>query len=231
MTHAQLHKILAQRGVTGAPTEPGWYVCQFERNGGNVGIVYRDHRAHFNGASVGTSKDVQVVNGAAEFVERDLAHSSGGFFASEIVRHAALELPAQQKAAGLDELYDALAEVPARVDRIVHLRTMVIDWGMSDVVDDLFDGMEEDELRVLLPQVTEAEDVNAFLDGDVNHIQDVIHKLKIFGFVVQLSTPIVNKSGGYSWGYTTGASFYADTYEDALRAGLAWARKAHEEKN
>lgn len=129
-----------------------------------------------------------------------------------------------------DELYDALAEVPARVDRIMHLRTMVIDASASDALDYLFDGMSEGELKELLPQVTEDEDINAFLEGELDLVQDVIRELKLFGFIVQISTPVVNKSGSYSWGYTTSASFYADTYEDALRAGLAWAKKTHEER-
>lgn len=126
-------------------------------------------------------------------------------------------------------IYEALAAVPARVDRIIHLRTMVIDGSASDALDDLCDRMDENELKRLLPPLKDAEDITAFLDGDMGPVGDAVKELQLFGFIIQISTPVVNATGGYSWGYTTGAYFYADTYEDALKAGVVWATQIHEE--
>ena len=128
------------------------------------------------------------------------------------------------------ELHAELMDVPARVGLILHLRTMVVDGSADTVVEDLFEDMEEDELRKLWPDLPE-DDLQSFLDGDMDDIGMLIDDHKLFGFLVRISTPLVNKYGGYSWGYYTSKLIYADTFDDAVRAGLAWATAEHEKRS
>ena len=128
------------------------------------------------------------------------------------------------------ELHAELMDVPARVGLILHLRTMVVDGSADTVVEDLFEDMEEDVLRKLWPNVPE-DDLQSFLDGDMDDIGMLIDDHKLFGFLVRFETPVVNKNGGYSWGYYTSKLIYADTFDDAVRAGLAWATAEHEKRS
>ena len=129
-----------------------------------------------------------------------------------------------------EKLHAKLMDVPARVDLIVHLRTMVVDGSADTVVEDLFEDMEEDVLRKLWPNVPE-DDLQSFLDGDMDDIGMLIDDHKLFGFLVRISTPLVNKYGGYSWGYYTSKLVYADTFDGAVRAGLAWATAEHQKRS
>ena len=82
----------------------------------------------------------------------------------------------------------------------------------------------------LLPNVPE-DDLQSFLDGDMDDIGMLIDDHKLFGFLVRFDTPIVNKHGGYSWGYYTSKLVYADTFDGAVRAGLAWATAEHQKRS
>lgn len=127
------------------------------------------------------------------------------------------------------ELHAALMDVPARVGLILHLRTMVVDGSADTVVEDLFEGMEEDEIRKLWPSLP-ASDIQSFLDCDLDDVEMLIEEHKLFGFLVSFETPIVDKHGSYSWGCYTTKLVYADTFDNAVRDGLAWATAEHQKR-
>lgn len=124
------------------------------------------------------------------------------------------------------DLYVAMSEVPARVGLILHLRSMVVDDTCPAEVEDLFDDLDDADVRALWPDMPKDER-DAFTRGDMLGVEMVIDERKIFGFIVRVDTPVVDKHGDYSWGWYTHRLFYADTFDDALRAGLAWAQKEH----
>lgn len=125
------------------------------------------------------------------------------------------------------KLYDDLMGIPARVGLIFHLRTMVVDGACPMELEDLLEGMDVKDVRSIWPDMT-ADDVAALLGGDVDLIEEVVDRLSLNGFLVRVETPIVKKNS-YSWGCYTHKLIYADTFDDALRAGIAWATAKHEE--
>jgi hypothetical protein len=125
------------------------------------------------------------------------------------------------------ELYAALRPVPARVGAIVHLRTAIVDGSRSDAVEDLLEHVEREEIAALWPSMSE-DAREAFYDLDQDAMEAWIEELGLVGFLIRVETPIVDKRGGYSWGCYTTKLFYADTYDEAVTAGLAWAKDEHQ---
>lgn len=127
-----------------------------------------------------------------------------------------------------DTLSDRLYEADCRIDKIVHLETMVVD----DIDDDLFEWMTdgiEHVLRVALEIDNFDEMLNQY--GADHHSQvealreAILHK-PLTGWLVQASTPVkkFHENGyGFSWGHTKACTFYAEQYADALEAAIAWA--------
>lgn len=128
------------------------------------------------------------------------------------------------------ELYADLMDVPARVGTVVHLRTAIVDGRRSDAVEELLEDIDDDKLVALWPNMP-AEAREAFSDLEWDEMEAWIDDLKLFGFLVQVETPIVNKNGGYSWGYYTHKLFYAATFDEAITAGLTWATAEHEKRS
>lgn len=126
------------------------------------------------------------------------------------------------------ELAERCFEIPARVERIVHLATV----GGDDMDSDMFEWLTEDAMHAmegafgvddLWPHLNECgENVAAQREMLA---QAMVHR-PVLGWLVQVSTPVKTPSGSgyrYSWGVSTSKVFYADTYEEALEAGLTWA--------
>lgn len=127
-----------------------------------------------------------------------------------------------------ERLHAALMDIPARVGRVVHLRTMLVDGTCAFDAEDIFGNLDDDDLKRFWPKMPDA-DRAAFLSGDIEKMEEIIDEQKLFGFLVRVETPVVRKNGVYSWGYYNALFFYADTFDAALRLGRAWAIAAHGE--
>jgi len=128
------------------------------------------------------------------------------------------------------ELYAKLMDVPACVGAVVHLRTAIVDGNRSDAVEKLLEDIEDDKLVALWPNMPdEAREAFAALEWD--EMEAWIDDLDLFGFLVQIETPVVDKHGSYSWGHYTSKLFYAATFDEAVAAGLAWATTEHEKRS
>lgn len=128
------------------------------------------------------------------------------------------------------ELAQLCFEVPARVERIVHLA--VVGDSMDD---DLFEWLVEYAADVLGGQFGRPlEEVLGIYGDQAEQQQEALrealaHK-PLLGWLVEVSTPVktpnpITPGSGfsYSWGRYQSTVFYADTYDGALEAGLTWA--------
>lgn len=126
------------------------------------------------------------------------------------------------------ELAERCFEIPARVDRIVHLAVI----GDSPFEDELFEWLVEDAGDVLgeqfdrpLKDVVEAYGPR----DDERHeaLREALSHKPLLGWLVQVSTPdkTPNPASGfsYSWGRYHSRVFYGYTYEGTLESGLTWA--------
>lgn len=137
-----------------------------------------------------------------------------------------------------EDICAALADVPARVDLIVHLRSMVVDGRAADPVVEFIEGLSAADLARLWPQLSVADRDAMYGDcGSVGgrdwlgKIEAVIEERRLYGFLVRVETPRLFEGRSYAWDRCTSRDFYADTVNDALRAGLVWAQKTHEDKS
>lgn len=130
------------------------------------------------------------------------------------------------------ELAERCFEIPARVDRIVHLATV----GGDDMDDDLFEWLTDDARHALAGAF--GTDVDTFDAGLLelgpaeSHRREalasaLVHK-PVLGWLVEVSTPTKRALGAgctFSWGSYRSQVVYAATYEDALDTGLTWAQE------
>ncbi len=128
------------------------------------------------------------------------------------------------------ELAERCFEIPARVERIVHLATI----GGDDMDPDLFEWLTDDARHALAGAF--GVDVGTFSAAllELGPGEDaqrealassLVHRL-VLGWLVEVSTPIKRRSGGgctFSWGSYRSQVVYASTYEAALDTGLTWA--------
>ena len=89
-TPQALEEYLDAHGIDGPPTEPGWYVAK-HRNG-CCGVIYTDWNARHNGAFVGPFAFLGATDDGPQLLTRDIAHTSGGYFSSAIIRYAPFHL-------------------------------------------------------------------------------------------------------------------------------------------
>ncbi len=127
------------------------------------------------------------------------------------------------------ELYVALRAVPARVGAIVHLHTAIVDGCPSNAVEELLEHADREKIAALWPNMPD--DVReVFYDLDQDAMEGWIDDLGLSGFLVRVETPTVDKRGTYSWAFYTTKLIYADTFDAAVTAGLAWAKDEHKKK-
>lgn len=114
-------------------------------------------------------------------------------------------------------------EIPARVERIVHLA------GVSESMsDETFDLLSDDWAPLieqhlgLDPLATRWLTVAEQREG----LQVALTDKPLLGFIVEIATPEKTRTGrgwAYSWSCCTTKAFYGDSYEEAVDAGLSWA--------
>lgn len=126
------------------------------------------------------------------------------------------------------ELAERCFEIPARVEGIFHLAVMV-----SDMDSEVFDLLTEagplaerigEEIGVSVDAVLSR--YGPSYDERLEAFTQALMDRPVLGWLVVVSTP-VKKAGGagfsYSWAVYDTRAFYADTYTEALEAGLTWA--------
>lgn len=59
---------------------------------GHCGVIYTDWNARHNGAFVGPFVSLVATADGPKSLTRDLVHTSGGYFSSDIIRYAPLNL-------------------------------------------------------------------------------------------------------------------------------------------
>lgn len=128
------------------------------------------------------------------------------------------------------ELYIELLEVPARVGMVVHLRTALVDGTGNDDLENLLEHMARKELKRIWPRMPD-DAVSAFYDLAWDDMQAWVEELALDGFLIRVDTPVVHFSdattSNFSWGHYTFELFYAATFDEAVAAGLAWAKGEH----
>lgn len=65
-------------------------------------------------------------------------------------------------------------------------------------------------------------------DDALETFGDLLMNRQLLGFAVQFVTPVMTRckrSWSWSWGYTQSTWVYADSYEQAWRLGIAWAKQ------
>lgn len=124
------------------------------------------------------------------------------------------------------ELAERCFEIPARVERIVHLAVL------GEMEDEVLEWMTEDAAGALREAL--GFDLSAIPGMDDSNVEErrealslaLAHK-SVFGWLVEVSTPVKHPTGGgswrFSWGNFESQVFYADSYEAAVDAGLSWA--------
>jgi hypothetical protein len=128
------------------------------------------------------------------------------------------------------ELAERCFEIPARVERVVHLAVI----GGVDMDIDMFEWLIEDGRSALIGAFgTDPETFDAALMelGEREDTQRealasaLVHK-PVLGWLVEVSTPIKRQATAgctFSWGSYRSKVFYAEEYAAALEAGLTWA--------
>lgn len=128
------------------------------------------------------------------------------------------------------DLAERCFEIPARVDRIVHLA--VVGDSMEA---DLFEWLAEYAADVLGEQFgrpfEEVIEIYGGRDEERNEaLTEAFAHTPVLGWLIEVSTPdktpnpITPGTGfSYSWGRYHSKVFYSYTYEGALEAGLTWA--------
>lgn len=126
-----------------------------------------------------------------------------------------------------------------RVERIVHLATMVVESIDDDLYDWLTDDCESllvDVLELEQHGVTFTELLERFGDRrDARHesLREVIvHSMP--GWIVEVAQPVLQSNGdgkgvSLSWGHYQAKAFYGRTYEEALNKGLEWGERRLDE--
>jgi hypothetical protein len=125
------------------------------------------------------------------------------------------------------------AEIPVRVERIMHLATIGVPEAMTG---EAFDLLTDDWAPLIERHL--GGDPFAGFPGDYRPSQRELRKalhealvLKpLLGWVVEVTTPVLvwrsPTQCSYSWSDSVSKAFYGDTYEAALESGCAWAANA-----
>ena len=131
------------------------------------------------------------------------------------------------------EWHERSFDESARVDRIIHLATMASDAMDYDVWELLTD--PEEALEVLpepIRRVVQSEEWEEARRGErEEEFISAIALNKVYGWAVQMAAakfgPEKNKMWSSTWAISSTKWFYAETYEEAVEAGFAWAGELH----
>jgi hypothetical protein len=128
--------------------------------------------------------------------------------------------------------YNAVA---VRLERIVHLDSMLVDWHFFDPTRSAIEAELSDARNALLAgglRLAGLETVNT-----IDDLEEVLHDgvpdpVEALGFLVKARQPYFQIDGdriGYSWEVSRSEWFYAPTFEAALDAACVWGQAFHDE--
>lgn len=123
----------------------------------------------------------------------------------------------------LEKLYDATV----RIERIIYLAgAMAATDAFSDDLNDFLDE-EDDVITKCLGGIPEWVDLTARNSERADWVWEWLRGAGKFGFLVRFATPVmkpVSKGArSYSWGYYNTEWVYAESVDEAVEKGLAWA--------
>ena len=127
----------------------------------------------------------------------------------------------------MDKLFEKLSDATARLEQVICIAGALGDgMAMADPLRELLDE-DDDTLTKCFGKMpdwlTEAlGDRHEAADAFFQWATDTAH----LGFAIQIATPVMTPHGkgsaSYSWGYYSTRWVYADTFDSAVDAGIAW---------
>lgn len=111
-------------------------------------------------------------------------------------------------------------EQDLRTEVIIHIASACHDYAFGDAAERAFQDDQEDIWPAIGLQDPDTR--------DLEEIGTVLFHAKKLGFLVQVATPVPTfhrgdgTSWGGSWGHYATKWIYAETFDDALSAGLVW---------
>ena len=124
------------------------------------------------------------------------------------------------------DVIQQLSDAVTRIDMVISIAGGLT--AGDSLPDDLKDFLEQcslSEIKKCLGDIPEYVDLRSY-EG----IGEWLLEANKLGFLVLFTTPIINHLEGstFSWGYYTGEWVYADSIEDAIPKGIAWANAQRE---
>lgn len=125
--------------------------------------------------------------------------------------------------------------ISVRLERIMHLDSMLVDWHFFDAtrseveteLSDVRDALLAGGLQ--LPGLETANTIDDFEEVLHDGVSDHVEAL---GFLVKARQPYFQIDGerlGYSWEVSRAQWFYAPAFEDVLDKACAWGKTFHDE--
>lgn len=120
-----------------------------------------------------------------------------------------------------------------RVEQIIHLATMAGESMPDEVREALTGDTGAQSALADVMGMSAAELADAWGDGDMDEIASDLAWKKAHGWLVCFATPVRRyrlgvEGAGFSWGHTYEKWVYADTYDEAIEKGRAWAAECDE---
>jgi hypothetical protein len=158
----------------------------------------------------------------------------------------AADITLDEIALGIDDRNRSVMEMCEQatlaVGRILHLGAVLADpevyrEEIEDLLNDLRDADPQDPIWKGIPcdvmpaasttDRDDGDDESMSWDDEMDVLTDRLRRKGLFGFIVQIRTPVptsFSDSGfGYSWGCSRHTLIYGETFEDAVKQGAAWA--------
>lgn len=133
----------------------------------------------------------------------------------------------------MNEILEKLYEATLRVERTIYLAGALSDSSLPDDLNDFLD--DEDVVAECLGDIPDWVDLAARPVDRGDWVCEWLMSAGRFGYLVQFATPVMTPhsatSRSFSWGYYSTKWVYAETMEEAIDKGLAWAeeRRAKED--
>lgn len=128
-----------------------------------------------------------------------------------------------------------MSDAELRIESVLSVAGMTSVTPMAKPLRTFFEDEDDDTIKRCCPVVTKALLREREDDADyfINEIPALVFNKDRLGFLVQFATPVMthkNMRATYSWGYYGTYWLYADTIEEAIEAGLAWAAERREKE-
>lgn len=132
----------------------------------------------------------------------------------------------------MEKLYNATLVT----DRIIFLAGAATGDVFPVDLEEFFNEEDDETIEKCLGKIPEWVNLDANGYELAESINSWLNNVDKFGYLVRFTTPVMTPHKGgsrsYSWGYRNSIWLYAETMDDALAQGLAWANeiRAYEDK-